>query len=174
MHVRLARLRLRNAKQTTSDAHAKNDIIHASFILTKVNNVLQKISFRTCISTVQNLIQNKITFKGVMPENICKWRAVFEGATNCPKPLVFSVIVLTSALCRPGTMVSLNGDIYASPLNEYIFSVCDPGGGKSNTYDRVIEPAIKVVQEQTGLQISLIFSQFVIRKAEKITRTIES
>ena len=45
--------------------------------------------------------------------------------------------------------------MFSNPLNEYLIAVCDPGGGKSNTFSRVIQPVLDNISQKHGLQIHL-------------------
>ena len=65
-----------------------------------------------------------------------------------------SLLGMTGSLCGPGCTVSSN-ETYKTTLNTYLIAVCDPGGGKSNTFDRIINPVMDIVEQKHGHSIAL-------------------
>ena len=80
----------------------------------------------------------KIPLQEVLDDDIYKWLVLFEKATNCSKTMVLaSLLSMTASLCGPRTdVVTVPNDGFRTTLNQYLISVCDPGGGKSNVFYR--------------------------------------
>lgn len=92
----------------------------------------------------------------VLDETFVRWLDLFEKATNCSKSLVLSsVIALASALCGPNTKVTTRDGSFSNSLNTFLIAVCDPGGGKSNTFDRVIQPVLDNTCKRHGLNLQI-------------------
>jgi hypothetical protein len=84
------------------------------------------------------------------------WFELFEKGRNCAMNLVMPVLLaLTSAMCGPTSKVECSGGSFATTLNHYLIAVCDPGGGKTLTYERVIEPMLKNLYCKQGVKIHL-------------------
>ncbi|XP_045161986.2 uncharacterized protein LOC123526803 [Mercenaria mercenaria] len=98
----------------------------------------------------------KIPMHSVIDDDFYEWLTLFEKATNCSKFLVLpSILSLTATLCGPKSDVSTRGGEFSNALNEYLIAVCDPGGGKSNTYSRVVQPVIDHMYRRHMLHIQL-------------------
>ena len=92
----------------------------------------------------------------IFEEECIDFLNMFERATNSPKTLTISALLpLVATICGPDTHVESLQGAFRTPLNTFIFSICDPGGGKSITYDRVIAPVIESYRQATGLTINL-------------------
>ena len=92
----------------------------------------------------------------ILDDTFIEFLDLFERATNCSKLLVLpSLISMTAALCGPNSQVSTRGGEFTNSLNEYLIAVCDPGGGKSNTYSRVVQPVLDHIQQKHRIQIQL-------------------
>ena len=55
----------------------------------------------------------------------------------------------------PFRTISSQEGVFTNPLNEYLIAVCDPGGGKTNTFNRVVQPVIDILNKKHGIQIQL-------------------
>lgn len=116
----------------------------------------KKIFPKDLFSTYKASYSLYIPWKEVMPADCVKWLDNFESATNCPKALVLPALIsMTGTFCGPNSSVGSNGSSFTAPLNQYIFAVCDPGGGKSNVYDRVIAPVLRSVESLCQHRIGL-------------------
>ena len=92
----------------------------------------------------------------IFEEECIDFLNMFERATNSPKTLTISALLpLVATICGPDTHVESLQGAFRTPLNTFIFSICDPGGDKSITYDRVIAPVIESYRQATGLTINL-------------------
>ena len=100
--------------------------------------------------------RNKIPWDKVLPEEFNRWMDIFKNATNCSKELVMSCLIpLTASLCGPNTKVSNKKGSFQASLNTFVFSVCVPTGGKSNTRDRVITPVVNNWNKATGKKLQI-------------------
>ena len=98
----------------------------------------------------------KIAWNELLSPSITEWLQSYEMSTNCSKDMIFPALIsLTSAICGPNTTVSSNDESFVNPLNTYNFVISVPGGGKSNTYNRVVEPVLEYVANTTGKKIAL-------------------
>lgn len=66
-----------------------------------------------------------------------------------------ALLELTSAICGPKSKVECSGGSFATTLNHYLIAVCDPGGGKTLTYERVIELVLENLYCKQGVNIHL-------------------
>ena len=66
-----------------------------------------------------------------------------------------ALLALTSAICGPKSKVECSGGSFATTLNHYLIAVCDSGGGKTLTYERVIEPVLENLYCKQGVEIHL-------------------
>jgi hypothetical protein len=48
-----------------------------------------------------------------------------------------------------------NEDTFISCLNQYVIAVCAPGGGESNTFERIISPVMEEIERISFKKISL-------------------
>ena len=54
-----------------------------------------------------------------------------------------SLQALTASICEPKTDIrTMPGGGFRTTLNQYLISVCDPGGGKSNTFYRILQQVL--------------------------------
>ena len=97
-----------------------------------------------------------IPWKECLDGEILEWFNIFERATNCSKTLCFpALLALTSSLVGPDTGLHMENCDFSTVLNQYLIAVCDPGGGKSNTYNHIINPVLDNIYQKTGKQIQL-------------------
>lgn len=55
---------------------------------------------------------------------------------------------MTSALLAPNTRIKGQSNGFTNSTNLYMLAVCDPGAGKSITYENVIEPVMNNILEK--------------------------
>ena len=116
----------------------------------------RRVSEADVFETYRKTFKAKLLWEDILPTDISEWIAMYESATNCPRTLIMpSVLTLTSCLCGPHTSVASDGNSFVSPLNQFVFAVCAPGGGKSNTYDRIISPVMEEIEKLCGNKITL-------------------
>ncbi|VDI29833.1 Hypothetical predicted protein [Mytilus galloprovincialis] len=97
----------------------------------------------------------KITWEEILTPKVYNFLDVYEKSTNCSKGMVIpALMALTSSLCGPKTKVK-SSSLLTSTLNSYIFSVCEPGGGKSLTFDKVVESVLAAYFQKTGKRLNL-------------------
>jgi hypothetical protein len=68
--------------------------------------------------------------------------------------IMAAMLPLTSALCGPRTRMKARGS-FTTVLNTYTFGICDPGGGKSVIFDKIINTVAEKIYEEYNIQISL-------------------
>ena len=72
------------------------------------------------------------------------------------KKLVFgALLTLTAAILGPGVTVAMRNRNYISPINHFLISIVDRGGGKSNVFARVIKPVLEEFQRRHGSELNL-------------------
>jgi hypothetical protein len=77
---------------------------------------------------------------------------------NCSKTLIIpSLLALAGCLVGPGTSIKMESTGFKSVLNQFIIAVCDPGGGKTNTFERVIAPCLDKISS-LGKDVQLDFN----------------
>ena len=117
---------------------------------------LRRISDADAFCTYKTAYRIKFPWDRIFEEDILGWLSTFETATNCPVNLIVpATLSLMSALCGPNTKVKSNGNSFKSTLNQNLFAVSDAGGGKSNTYERVILPVVEKIENALGQNIIL-------------------
>ncbi|CAC5410031.1 unnamed protein product [Mytilus coruscus] len=66
-----------------------------------------------------------------------------------------ALLSMTASICGPKTKVEGQGKAFNTTLNSYLIAVCDPGGGKTVTYDTVIEPVMDEILTKFGKKMQL-------------------
>ena len=66
-----------------------------------------------------------------------------------------SLLTLTSAISGPKVTVATINRSFVSPINHFIISVMDPGGGKSNVFARVVKPVTEDFKRSHGSDLNL-------------------
>ena len=80
----------------------------------------------------------------ILSDDAMDFLELFERAPNCSVNLTMSaLLLLVGTIWGPHTAIECQQGAFKSTLNTFLMSVCDPGGGKSITYDRVIAPVIQ-------------------------------
>lgn len=116
----------------------------------------RRLSKETCFDVYQSAYKITVDWDLGMDEDCVDWLNIYSKANNCPKRLVIPALIsLTSTLCGPKTRIQGNGDAFSSTLNSFMFVVADPGAGKSNVYEKVLEPVFERYAEITGKQINI-------------------
>ena len=64
------------------------------------------------------------------------------------------LIALAASVAGPGTRVVTQGN-NESRLNQYIIAVCDPGGGKTATFESLISPVLEMFMEDTSHPLNI-------------------
>lgn len=115
----------------------------------------KRIHEKDIFETYKASYRIKFDWTAILPDNIREWLNTFEKATNCPKALVMSALIsMTACLTGPKTEVKSN-DSYKTSMNTFLIAVCDPGGGKSTTFDRVISPVMETIEQKYGFKICI-------------------
>ena len=109
------------------------------------------LSKNDIFKTYKQAYNATIPWEDILPPDFVRWLTIFEKATNCSKTLTMSCLIpLTSSMCGPDTKITLKDSTFSSSLNSFVLSVCDPGGGKSNTFSHVVEPVLDDYKVSTG------------------------
>lgn len=110
-----------------------------------------KLSQADAFETYRNAFSHKINWQDIFEEDILNWLQLFEKGKNCSMFLtVPAILSMTGALVGPKTRIKGQCNGFTTSSNLYLLAVCDPGGGKSITYDNVIEPVMSNLYEKTG------------------------
>lgn len=114
-----------------------------------------KISQADGFETYRNAYSHKMEWKDIFEEDILNWLDLFEKGKNCSLFLtVPALLAMTGALLGPKTRIKGQSNGFTTSTNLYLLAVCDPGGGKSITYENVIEPVMSNLFDRTGKKIS--------------------
>ena len=98
----------------------------------------------------------KIPWCEILDEEILNFLDIWCQAKNCSRELVFgSLLTLTAAISGPGVKVCTRNRNYVSPVNHFLISIMDPGGGKSNVFARVIKPVLDDFKSAHGNEPNL-------------------
>ena len=100
--------------------------------------------------------KTRIPWDEILDEEVLSWLVIYEKAKNASLTLVMSVLLaLIPALCGPNAKVATNDGNFETSLNTYIWAICDPGGGKSTTFERVLDPVLAYFSETTGHKLDI-------------------
>lgn len=92
----------------------------------------------------------------LLPPKIYRYLDILEKSKGCPLTLsIGALLPLTATLCGTKCSITTKPGAFSSPLNTYSLCICDPGGGKSATYDYVISPVVDRMLSEHGLRIVL-------------------
>ena len=115
----------------------------------------KKINEKDVFETYKASYRLKFPWGNILDEQLSMWLTNFEKATNCPRNLLISALLsMTSAVCGPNSYVTSN-DSFRQSLNCFLIAVCDPGGGKSITFDKVIAPVMESIERKVGTKVML-------------------
>lgn len=118
--------------------------------------LLKKVKAEDIFQLYKNAYNVKIPWKNVLNEEVDEWLSLFEKSTNCSKTLVTaSLLSMVAVLCGPNSKVNVEGSGFSSVLNQYFIAVCAPGGGKSTTFYKTIDPAMDKLKEKHGINVKL-------------------
>ena len=96
-----------------------------------------KISEEDVFNVYRAAYSIPIPWDGVLDEKLAVWMENYEMATICSRSFIMpSLLSLTAALCGPLSSVTAQDHNFNTSLNQFLIAVCDPGGGKSNTFNR--------------------------------------
>ena len=102
-----------------------------------------KIKTQDIFSTYRKAYKVQIPWNDILDQDVFSWMKIYEKSTNCSTNLTMScLLTLIPSLCGPNTHVSTHDGSFKTTLNTFIFSVCDPGGGKSSTFNNVLQPVL--------------------------------
>ena len=97
----------------------------------------------------------EFNWSAIFPENTAKFLEIMSKASRCPISISAACLLpMTSALCGPECRIIGRG-AHHSPLNLYTMAVCDPGGGKTSTFENVVAPVVEVIFEQKHFHLSI-------------------
>ena len=98
----------------------------------------------------------KFPWEEILSEDFGRWMGIFDKATNCSQPMVMSALLpIIATLCGPNTVIQNSRGSFKTSLNTYVIIVCDPSGGKSNTFSRILKPILQYYKETTGHDLNL-------------------
>lgn len=92
----------------------------------------------------------------LLPGEVHEYLDLLEKSKGCPMTLTMGALLsLTASLSGTKTSLETKDGAFTTPLNTYTLCICDPGGGKSTTYDHVICPILERIEAEEGLRIAL-------------------
>ena len=96
------------------------------------------VSETELLNVYKKAYNTKIPLQQVLDAEFFQWINLYEKATNCSNTMVLaSLLGLTASLCGPRTdVVTMANGGFRTTLYQYLLSVCDPGGGKTNVFYR--------------------------------------
>lgn len=99
---------------------------------------------------------NKIEWNKVLEDDVFDFLSLFEKANNTALSLVLpAMLTLTTSLAGPSSTVQTMKGTFLTSLNTYCLAICDPGGGKTVTYEKVVTPVLDAYTLTTGKSINL-------------------
>ena len=117
---------------------------------------LKDLNLTMYIKCTEKLTRLKIPWINIIDEDMNNFLDIWCDAKNCSKELVFvSLLTLTSAISGPKVTVATRNRSFVSPINHFIISVMDPGGGKSNVFARVLKPVMEDFKRSHGSELNL-------------------
>jgi hypothetical protein len=106
--------------------------------------------------TYKTSYRNKIPWNYILEEPFYNWLLTFQNATNCSINLTMGCLLsLIPSITGPNTLIQSNDASFQSPLNTYLVAVCDPGGGKTNTFNHVLEPVYQYFLEKKQIPLNI-------------------
>lgn len=115
-----------------------------------------KFKTEDVFSTYKSAYKLKIPWNEVLAPELFEFLTLYQKAYNCPLDLAMgSMLPLAAAMCGPDSKVESHDASFSSTLNCYLIAVCDPGGGKSNTFTRISEPVLQNYREKMGHSLEL-------------------
>lgn len=80
----------------------------------------------------------------------------YQREQNVSMHLSLPVLLnLTSCICGPKSRKESLGKLFSTCLNTYLIAICDPGGGKTVTFEKDIEPVPQAIYQETGKKIQI-------------------
>jgi hypothetical protein len=97
-----------------------------------------------------------VPWDDILKPTVHQYLKLHEKAFSCPSNItMMSLISLTASMSGPSTVISTKDSSYQTSQNVYLMSICDPRGGKSATFDRVVLPVLNAYQEKHEHKIQL-------------------
>lgn len=97
-----------------------------------------------------------IPWDDVLDRDVYEWMVVFQNGRNCSIPLTMSCLLsIIPVMCGPNTSISTSDGSFTTSLNMFIMSVCDPGGGKTNTHNNVLLPILEEYEKRNAMSLHI-------------------
>lgn len=111
----------------------------------------------TCINDVYHkAYSNKFRWNEILEHDLSEFFAMFAQCYNCPITIAMgSVLPLIACLCGPECSMEVRGSTYRVPLNTYSIIVSAPGGGKSVSFDKIVSPTARLIEEKHQVKIMI-------------------
>lgn len=114
-----------------------------------------KLSQTDAFEIYRTVYSSKIEWDDIFEEDIIRWLELFEKGNNCSLFLtVPALLAMTAAIMGPNTRIKGQSNGFSTSTNLYLLAVCDPGGGKSTTFDNVVEPVMNNILEKNRIFFS--------------------
>ena len=125
------------------------------------SHVAKKLKSTDLAHAYKESYSEEFDWTDILTKELLAYLDVLEKACGCPITMsVSAMLPLTACLAGPNTRIEAQtSEAYASSLNMYVFSVCDPGGGKSMTFDNILMPVIDHLKKIHNLSIGFVCSR---------------
>lgn len=104
--------------------------------------------------TYQAAYGTYVDWKSYLYEDVFNFMDTYQRGQNVSMhlslPALFS---LTSCICGPKSRIEGQGKSFSTCLNTYLIAICDPGGGKTVTFEKVIEPVTQAFYQETDRKL---------------------
>ena len=115
-----------------------------------------KLDKKSVRKIYKSAYKSKMPWNQILPHEVYGFLDDYQKATGCEKTIVMAnLIPLTGAICGPNTRLTTKENTFTVTLNEFSFLICDPGGGKTNTKERVLHPVFENFKQETGHPLNL-------------------
>lgn len=122
----------------------------------KANMTSRKFSEEDTFMTYQAAYGTYVDWKSYLYEDVFNFMDTYQRGQNVSMhlslPALFS---LTSCICGPKSRIEGQGKSFSTCLNTYLIAICDPGGGKTVTFEKVFEPVTQAIYQETGKKIQI-------------------
>ncbi|XP_074655733.1 uncharacterized protein LOC141909242 [Tubulanus polymorphus] len=101
----------------------------------------KRFSKSSIFKLYQSAYKIKFQWDLILPPDVLDLLKLYDRAYNCNCDIAIpTLLTCIASIAGPNTRVSTKDAGFISPLNSYMMIVGDPGCGKSNCFERIIEP----------------------------------
>lgn len=116
----------------------------------------RKFSEEDAFMTYQAAYSTNVDWNSFIDEEVFTFLDIYQKGLNVSMNLsIPALFSLTSSLCGPHSRIEGQGKSFSTSLNSYLIAICDPGGGKTVTFEKIIEPVTQKIFQETGRRIEI-------------------